>query len=91
MSNYKAPEHFISMPTDSNIDAWVYSDSEVEKFSFSFSVDPQTALYKSESFSSGTALEISPEGWWVHLRKGWQVVNLSLGQIAWDAVSTSTP
>lgn len=53
MSNYKAPEHFSSMPSDPNINAWVYSDSEVEKVRFSFYIDPRTALYKSESFSSG--------------------------------------
>jgi hypothetical protein len=93
MSNYKAPEHFNSVPSDPNINVWVYSDNEVEKVHFSFFLDPRTALYKSESFSSGTELEISPEGWGVHLRKGWQVVKLSRGQIAWDAVSTavSTP
>jgi hypothetical protein len=93
MSNDKAPEHFISMPSDPNINAWVYSDSEVEKVSFSFYIDPQTTLYESEMGNAGTAIDINPEGWWVHLRKGWQVVNLLRGQIAWDAVSTavSTP
>lgn len=90
MSNYKAPEHFINMPTDSNIAAWVYSDSEVEKVRFSFFLDPRTALYESEFSNSGTALDINPQDWWVHLRKGWQVVNLSRGQIAWDAFPTAT-
>ena len=88
MSNYKPPEHFINRPISESIpkiDAWVYSDSEIEKFSFSFNIDPKTALYESESFSSGIILTIRPEGW-VHLRKGWQVVNLSIGILSWDAV-----
>lgn len=93
MSNYKSPEHFNNMSiseSDPKIDAWVYSDSEVEKVSFSFYLDPKNSIYKSESFSSGIALEISPQGWWVHLKKGWQVVNLSLGKIYWDAVRAPT-
>ncbi len=93
MSNYKSPEHFNKMPiseSDPKIEAWVYSDSEVEKVSFSFYLDPKNSIYKSESFASGIALEISPQGWWVHLRKGWQVVNLSLGKIYWDAVRPPT-
>ncbi len=78
MSNYTSPEHFIEMPIPEfppEIDAWIYSDSEVEKVRFYFDIDPKTTLYKSESFSSGITLEISPREW-VHLRKGWQVVNL---------------
>jgi len=90
MSNYKAPDHFISMPPDPNIDAWVYSDTEIDKFSFSFDIDPRTTLYESDMGSAGIALGISPQGWWVHLRKGWQEVKLSRGQIAWDAVRAPT-
>jgi hypothetical protein len=90
MSNYKAPDHFISMPPDTNIDAWVYSDTEIDKFSFSFDIDPRTTLYESDMGSAGIALGISPQGWWVHLRKGWQVVNLSRGQIARDSVRAPT-
>lgn len=92
MSNYKPPEHFIDMPlseSDPKIDAWVYSDTEIEKFSFYFSIDPKTSLYESEGFSSGITLVISPQGW-VHLKKGWQVVNLSLLKAAWDAVPAPT-
>gem|GEM_PF-3328684 len=88
MSNYKAPDHFISMPPDPNIDSWVYSDNEIKKISFSFNIDPRTTLYESGMGSAGIALDVSPQGWWVHLRKGWQIVNLSRGQIAWDAVRT---
>lgn len=93
MSNYTSPEHFIDMPYneyDSKFGAWVYSDSEIEKFSFSFGIDPRTNLYESNMGSAGIALSISPQGWWVHLRKRWQVVNLSRGKIAWDAVRTPT-
>jgi len=90
MSNDKAPEHFNSVPSDPNINAWVYSDSEVEKVHFSFFLDPGTALYESEFSNSGTALDINPQDWWVHLRKGWQVVNLIRGQIAWDSFPTAT-
>ncbi|MCZ7382447.1 MAG: hypothetical protein O8C64_12870 [Candidatus Methanoperedens sp.] len=90
MSNYKAPEHFNSMPSDPNINTWVYSDSEVEKVRFSFFLDPRTAQYESEFSNSGTALDINTQDWWVHLRKGWQVVKLSRGQIAWDSVPTAT-
>ncbi len=80
MSNYTYPKHFTTMFSESptEIDAWVYSDSEIEKVSFSFDLDPRTGIY------SGIILDISTQGW-VHLRKGWQVVNLSLGRIAWDA------
>jgi hypothetical protein len=88
MSNYTAPEHFISMPiseSDPRIDAWIYSDSEIEKVRFSFYLDPKTTLYESDSFVSGISLSIGTQVW-LHLMKGWQVVNLSLRKAAWDAV-----
>jgi hypothetical protein len=92
LSNYELPEHFINMPlseSDPKIDAWVYSDTEIEKFSLYFSIDPKTSLYESEGFSSEITLIISPQGW-VHLKKGWQVVNLSLIKGFWDAVPAPT-
>lgn len=33
---------------DSKFGAWVYSDSEIEKFSFYFYLDPRTTLYESD-------------------------------------------
>jgi hypothetical protein len=47
MSNYTSPEHFIEMPiseSEPKIDAWVYSDSEIEKVSFYFSLDPKNSI-----------------------------------------------
>lgn len=88
MSNYESPEHFIQMPiseSDPEIEAWVYSESDIEKFSIHFTIDPKTSLYESGSFSSGIALDIGPQRW-IHLRKGWQAVNLSLRKMVWDAV-----
>lgn len=93
MSNYKSPEHFNKMSiseSDPKIEAWVYSDIEVENVSFSFYLDPKNPIYESESFASGIALGISPQEWWVNLKKGWQVVNLSLGKTYWDAVRPPT-
>lgn len=81
MSNYTSPGHFIDMPSDefdSKIDAWVYSDSEIEKFSFYFGLDPKN------SNINRIALSIMTDEGRVHLRKGWQVVNLSLGKLMWD-------
>ncbi|MBU3967945.1 MAG: hypothetical protein KKG76_11345 [Euryarchaeota archaeon] len=80
MSNYTSPEHFIDMPYyeyDSDIDAWVYSDSEVEKFSIDFSLDPKNSIDR-------IVLSVMTKDGRVHLRKGWQVVKLSIGKIAWD-------
>jgi len=74
MSNYTSPEPFIKMPvpeSPSKIGAWVYSDSEIEKVSFYFYLEPSDRINQ-------TSLDIGTEGW-VHLRKGWQVVNLSGG------------
>ncbi|MCE8429650.1 MAG: hypothetical protein J5U19_14850, partial [Candidatus Methanoperedens sp.] len=79
MSNYTSPEHFIDMPYyeyDSKIDAWVYSDSEIEQFTFYFGLDPKDR-------NNRIALSIGTQGW-VHLKKGWQIVKLSLGKLAWD-------
>jgi hypothetical protein len=70
MSNYT------SLEPSSKIDAWVYSDSEVEIFSFGFSLDPGNRRQRE-------VLSIRTEGR-VHLRKGWQVVNLSSGIMCWD-------
>jgi hypothetical protein len=80
MSNYTSPEHLIDMPYyeyDSKFGAWVYSDSEIEKFSFYFGIDPRNR-------NDRIALSIMTDEGRVHLRKGWQIVNLSLGKIAWD-------
>lgn len=75
MSNYTSPGSFINPPqypqSSSMIGAWVYSDAEIEKFSFHFYLDPKNR-------NSSIALSISTQGW-VHLNKGWQVVNLSKG------------
>ncbi len=74
MSNYTTPEHFIKMPIPESppkTEAWVYSDSEIEKVSFYFYLEPNDRINQ-------TSLDIGTEGW-VHLRKGWQVVNLSGG------------
>ena len=60
----------------SEIDAWVYSDSDVEKISFYFELDPQT-------HSDRESLVIDTYGR-VNLRKGWQMVNLSVNRIVWD-------
>ncbi|NOR47119.1 MAG: hypothetical protein GQ533_03605 [Methanosarcinaceae archaeon] len=78
MSNYTSPEPFIQQPDSElrTIGVWVYSDSEVEKFSFGYSHDPGNRRQR-EVISIGT------EGP-VHLRKGWQVVNLSSKIICWD-------
>ena len=80
MSNYTSPAHFIDMPYneyDSKFGAWVYSDSEIEKFSFYFSLDPKN------SNINRIALSIMIDGGRVHLSKGWQVVNLSLRKLMW--------
>ncbi|MCE8428178.1 MAG: hypothetical protein J5U19_07325 [Candidatus Methanoperedens sp.] len=75
MSNYTSPESFVKPPqypeSFSMIGAWVYSDTEIEKISFDFYLDPKNR-------NNSIALSISTQGW-VHLNKGWQVVNLSKG------------
>ncbi len=78
MSNYTSPEPFIQQPDSElrNIGVWVYSDSEVEKFSFGYSLDPGNRKQRE-------VMSIETEGR-VHLRKGWQVVNLSTFKICWD-------
>ncbi|MGP8320967.1 MAG: hypothetical protein ACT6FE_01370 [Methanosarcinaceae archaeon] len=78
MSNYTSPESFIQQidPELCNIDAWVYSDSEVEKVRFSYSLDPGNRINRE-------ILSISTKGG-VYLRKGWQVVNLSVQMRSWD-------
>jgi len=58
------------------IGAWVYSDTEIEKITFHYYLDPL-------NYSEGRALSISTQGW-VNLKKGWQVVNLSRGISYWD-------
>jgi len=78
MSNYTSPEPFIQQ-SDSElrkIGVWVYSDSEVEKFSFRYSLDPGNRRQREVT-------SIQTEGR-VHLRKGWQVVNLSSVTMCWD-------
>ena len=79
MSNYTSPESFVNTsqyPESSMIGAWVYSDTEIEKISFYFNLDP-------ENRNDRKALSISTQGW-IHLKKGWQVVNLSRGIMMWD-------
>ena len=80
MSNYTLPESFENpsqYPESSSMfGAWVYSDSEIEKIRFHYYLDPL-------NYSEGRALSISTPGW-VHLKKGWQVVNLSRGISYWD-------
>jgi len=78
MSNYTSPEPFIQQ-SDSElrkIGVWVYSDSEVEIFRFSYSLDPGNRIQREVT-------SIKTEGR-VHLRKGWQVVNLSSVRMCWD-------
>jgi len=70
MSNYTSPESFIPRE-DRTFDAWVYSDSEVEKVRFHFYLDPNNRIDR-RHLSMGT------KGW-VHLNKGWQVLNLTAG------------
>ena len=81
MSNYTPSEHFIDSPyygPDSKvIDAWVYSDNDVDKFGLFFTIDPRNRINR-------IVLSIDTEGGGIHLRKGWQIVNLSLQKIAWD-------
>jgi hypothetical protein len=75
MSNYTSPESFVNPQqypeSYSMIGAWVYSDTEIEKISFHFYLDPKNR-------NSSIALSISTQGW-VHRNKGWQIVNLSKG------------
>jgi hypothetical protein len=68
MSNYTFPESFIPRE-DRTFYAWVYSDSEVEKVRFHFYLDPNNRIDRRD-LSMGTT-------GWVHLSKGWQVVNLT--------------
>ncbi len=81
MSNYTPSEQFINSPyygRDSKvIDAWVYSDNDVYNFGLVFNIDPGNRINR-------IALSISTDGGGIHLRKGWQIVNLSLQKIAWD-------
>lgn len=78
MSNYTYRESFIQQPDHElrKIGVWVYSDSEVEKVRFSYSLDPENRINR-EILSIGTDTG-------VHLRKGWQVVNLSVNIESWD-------
>jgi hypothetical protein len=81
MSNYTSPEPFFTKPpyreSPHKFDAWVYSDSEIEKVRFDFNLAPINQL---SLFNIGTEMG------WVNLRKGWQVVNLSLGHYVSDRV-----
>jgi hypothetical protein len=78
MNNYTSPELFIQQPDSElrKIGEWVYSDSEVEKFCFGYSFDPGNRRQRE-------VISMKTEGP-VHLRKGWQVVNLSTFIICWD-------
>jgi hypothetical protein len=72
MSNYTSPESFIPRERRT-FGAWVYSDSEVEKVRFYFYLDPNL-----NNRIDGRHLSMGTKGW-VHLSKGWQVVNLTAG------------
>lgn len=80
MSNYTSPGSFVNPSqypeSSSMIGAWVYSDTEIEKIRFDFYLDPKNR-------NSSIALSIRTQGW-VHLNKGWQVVNLSRGITYYD-------
>ena len=78
MSNYTSPEPFIQQPDNElrKIGVWVYSDSEIEIFRFGYSLDPGNRRQRE-------VISIKTEGR-VHLREGWQVVNLSTYKICWD-------
>lgn len=80
MSNYTSPEPLINSQqypgSPPRIDAWVYSDNEIEKVRFYFYIDPKNRINR-------RALSIGTDGW-IHLKKGWQVVNLSRGILNWD-------
>lgn len=87
MSNYNSPEPFINM-TDSEsqpeIDAWIYSGSELEKLSLNFYIDPSNRIDRIALFintQERTGSFMSPI---VHPKKGWQVVDLSVGMALWD-------
>ncbi len=91
MSNYSSPDSFINMTNpysppeySPKIDAWIYSDTDVENLRFYFYVDPFNRIDR-------IALHMSTDGWTgstrspnVHPIKGWNVVNISGGLIAWD-------
>jgi hypothetical protein len=87
MSNYISPEPFINMTKSEfppKIDAWIYSDREIEKLSLNFYIDPFNRIDR-------IALFINTQGWTgsfmspiVHPIKGWNVVNLSVGLSTWD-------
>jgi hypothetical protein len=70
MSEYTSHEN------PSRMIAWVYSESEIEKFSFFFERDPHDRINRK-------ILSIRTEGG-VHLGKGWQSVKLSEGIMSWD-------
>ena len=78
MSNNTSPEHLFQQSDGElrNIGVWVYSDSEVEEFSFGYSLDPGSRRQRE-------IISLRTDGR-VHLRKGWQVVNLSTFRICWD-------
>lgn len=78
MSNYTYRESFIQQPDHElrKIGVWVYSDSEIEKVRFSYSLDPENRINR-EILYIGTDTG-------VHLKKGWQVVNLSINIESWD-------
>ena len=80
MSNYSSPGSFVNpsqYPGSSpRIDAWVYSDTEIEKIHFYYHLDP-------ENRNDRIVLSIGTDGL-IHLKKGWQVVNLSSGIMVWD-------
>jgi len=78
MSNNTSPEHLFQQSDGElrNTGVWVYSDSEVEIFRIGYSLDPGNRIQRE-------VISIKTEGR-VHLRKGWQVVNLSTFRICWD-------
>jgi hypothetical protein len=80
MSDYTSPKSFVNPSqypeSPSMIGAWVYSDTEIEKISFYFYIDPRNR-------NNSIALSMGTQGW-VHLNNGWQEVNLSRGIMQYD-------
>lgn len=82
MSNYTP-----SLTPPATVDAWVYSDGEVEQLSFSFIVDPGGG--RALSIGTRESVGIAPQNGAVNiertsLSKGWQAVKLNAGFLMYD-------
>lgn len=91
MSNYTSPSNYAGPINPFVIDAWVYSDREIEGFAFSFLRDPA-------DLNDRRALTMNTIG--KNLSKGWQIVQLDVGDSFYDpappiptltAIPTETP